>query len=106
MASWLGLPKPGMAGRTKRLCLAASQNHPTAALKLGEAYRHGLGSVEPDFIEAYKWYTMAAALGDRAAPNAMESLSAMLTSEQIAEAERLAREWRPGDCEGVVATEG
>ena len=51
--------------------------------------------VERDLVAAYMWATLAAA---EDAQNAEENLARMaeyLSDEQIAEAERLAAEWRP-----------
>jgi hypothetical protein len=56
----------------------------------------------PDYVQAWKWYQLAvsrftpeeATMRERAAKS-RDRLAAMMTSAQIAQAQRLAREWRP-----------
>jgi len=53
------------------------------------------GKGEPkDYVLAYMWITLAAAQGDENAAKGLETLEKELTPDQIAEAQRLAREWR------------
>ena len=98
-----------MEGR-KWLCLAASQGHSRSANGLASIYRYGWGSAEQDYVEAYRWYAVATDLGDlgdldhTSAPR--HWMSDQMTPEEIAEGERRAREWRPGDCEGVEGAGG
>ncbi len=42
---------------------------------------------------AYMWFNLAAAQGDQAAPRDKDILEQQMTREQIAEAQRLSREW-------------
>lgn len=85
---------------------AAEQGLPCAQLQLGEMYREGQG-VEKDDVQAHKWFNLAAAdevnLGltkqsnDYCVDKAREqrdTLAATMTAAQIAEAQRLAREWK------------
>jgi hypothetical protein len=54
--------------------------------------------VTKDYVEAYKWFNLAAAKGDERADDARIHLAAVerfLTPEQVAEGQRLAREFRP-----------
>jgi len=59
-------------------------------------------AVPRDLVQAHKWYTLAAAhfppdeaaFRDKSVRNA-DSIAAKMTPEQIWEAQRLAREWRP-----------
>jgi hypothetical protein len=41
------------------------------------------------------WYNLAAAQGDKDAAKARDELTAKMTPAQIAEAQRLARQWKP-----------
>jgi hypothetical protein len=41
------------------------------------------------------WFSLAAANGMDAAGKARDQLAAQMTPDQIAEAQRLAREWKP-----------
>lgn len=64
-------------------------------------YYYGRG-VPQDYVEAHKWYILAAAnypaseteSRNMAAKN-RDGVAAMMTPAQIAEAQRLAREWKP-----------
>ena len=52
-----------------------------------------------DYVEAHKWLNLAAALsqGDnqKAMADTRDGLAKQMTPQQIAEAQRLAREWKP-----------
>jgi TPR repeat protein len=69
---------------------AADQNYALAQSSLGPMYQLGRG-VPHDEILALMWYHLAAAQGDDYAKEARDEL----TPDQIAEAQRLAREWKP-----------
>jgi len=81
--------------------LAAEQGHAGAQLRLGMMYREGRG-VPHDFFKAYMWLNLAASrftaseteYRDRAIRN-RDRAASRLTPEQLAEAQRLAREWKP-----------
>lgn len=73
---------------------AAEQGHPEAECKLGLAYANALG-VETDVIEGYKWLNLAAARGVSEAAIARNHLQRQMTPEQIAQAQKLAREFKP-----------
>jgi TPR repeat protein len=74
--------------------LAAAQGNPLAYGKVGQMYEAGQG-VAQDYIEAYKWYSLADAQGEEEAASLRDVLAKEMTSHQIAEAQRLAREWKP-----------
>jgi TPR repeat protein len=57
-------------------------------------YAHGLG-VPQDYVEAHMWLNLSAAQGDREAKKYRDWLAEKMTPSQIAEAQRLAREWKP-----------
>ena len=72
---------------------AAEQGNADAQNNLGVCYVKGEG-VPKDTMFAYMWFNLAGAtLGD--ARDARDSLSRTMTPEQIAEAQRLSREWKP-----------
>jgi hypothetical protein len=48
-----------------------------------------------DFIQAHMWYNLSAAQGEQRAAEARDALAKQMTPAQIAEAQRLAREWKP-----------
>ena len=68
---------------------------PTAQNNLGFMYRYGYG-VTKDYVAAYVWYTLAATGGSTKASTNRNSVAKLMTSSQIAEAERRARNWKPG----------
>jgi TPR repeat protein len=71
---------------------AAEQNLPAAQFKLGVCYEQG-GGVAKYELEAYKWYLLAAAQGDKKAKDNASMLELMLLPEQIAEGKRRAQDW-------------
>ncbi len=76
---------------------AAEQGFARAQNTLGLCYAKGTG-VSKDYVQAYRWLNLAAAQGGALADDARVSLAAAeryLTPEQVAEAQRLAREFKP-----------
>lgn len=65
-----------------------------AQFVLGRMYARGAGVIQ-DFVEAYKWYNLAAAGGQRLAPAARDALGERMSAEQLAAAQARARDWRP-----------
>ena len=72
--------------------LAADQGLANAQNNLGARYASGEGVPEDDVL-AYMWYNLAAAQGNENAPGNKDILERGMTREQIAEAQRLSREW-------------
>ena len=70
----------------------ARKGRADALYNLGLAYSTGQG-VGVDFVAAHKWFNLAAMKGSELAKNWRAQLSAEMSSGQIAEAQRLAREW-------------
>jgi TPR repeat protein len=73
---------------------AAEQNFAPAQHDLGNCYANG-HSVTIDFVEAYKWYLLAAAQGDEFAKNTTPKLEGLLTREQRAEGQKRAGDFKP-----------
>ena len=76
---------------------AAEQGFALAQNTLGLCYTKGKG-VAKDYVEAYKWFNLAAAKGGDIADDAKVNLAAaerFLKPEQVAEAQRLARDFKP-----------
>ena len=73
---------------------AAEQGNADAQMALGSMYRYGDG-IPIDFNRGYVWLRLAAMQGDTNAAWVLEDLSRRMTRDQIAEAERLAREFKP-----------
>jgi uncharacterized protein len=73
----------------------AKQGNPEAQFRLGVMYEHGYG-VPQDCVQAHMWYNLAAAAsGGAEFVKNRDLLAEKMTPMQIAEAQRLAREWKP-----------
>ena len=73
---------------------AAERGDATGQFSLGWAYEQGDGVLQ-DYVLAHMWYDLAAAQGAGVAAKDRDKVAAKMTPEQIAEAQRLAREWKP-----------
>lgn len=73
---------------------AAEQSCAQAQYNLGRCYYKGEG-VAKDYVEAYKWNLLASAQGDRGAKEVTTPLEDVMTREQIAEGQKLARNFKP-----------
>ena len=78
--------------------LAAEQGDAMAQYNLGGQYALGEG-VPQDYVQAHKWFNLAAS---RTTPeeagdyrSARDEVAKKMTASQVAEAQRLAREWQP-----------
>jgi len=76
--------------------LAADQGYAVAQYNLAIGYANGMG-VPQDSTKAAQWYHLASDRGYGPAADDLTAVEATMTSEQIAEANRLAREWMPTD---------
>lgn len=74
--------------------LAAAQGYLLAQVNLGTMYALGEGAPE-NYVEAYKWWALAAARGDAKAKQKRDIVRDKMTPAQIAEAQKLAAEWKP-----------
>ena len=81
---------PDIAQLKKR----AAAGNADAQTTRGVAYDNGQG-VPEDYIQAYKWYNLAAASGSAGAKNAKDSLAKVMTTQQIAEAQKLSMAFKP-----------
>ena len=60
---------------------------------LGVAYSTGSHGVACDMIEAHKWFNLAASKGHEEAAWCRADISEEMTAREIADAQRMAREW-------------
>lgn len=74
--------------------MAAEHGNVYAQANLGIAYFNGHG-VPQDYILAHMWLNLAAARGDSSVAESRDLVAKRMTGDQIAEAQRLAREWQP-----------
>ena len=73
---------------------AANQGYAPAQTNLGFMYSIGQG-VTLDLVQAHMWYNLAAAQGKKDTGELRDLLAKQMTPAQIAEAQKLAREWKP-----------
>ena len=71
----------------------AARGDVKALYELGVAYSTGTGGVEIDFVEAHKWFNLAALNGSAVAQECRADISEDMTAREIAEAQRQARAW-------------
>jgi len=68
---------------------AAEQGYAPAQHNLGYAYLNGQG-IPQDYVEAYKWFTLAAADGNERSVRYRDKTKSHMTPEQIAEGNKRA----------------
>jgi TPR repeat protein len=71
----------------------AEQGNANAQYNLGTFYDNGLG-VPQDKVRAYMWFSLSAAQGREGAAALRDLIARRMTPAQIAEAQKLAREWK------------
>jgi len=72
--------------------LAAEQGNPTAQCNLGFAYARGHGVAR---AQAHTWFNVAGAQGDEVTSRNRDIVATNMTDEEIAEAQKLPRGWKP-----------
>jgi uncharacterized protein len=72
----------------------AEQGDPKAQGLLADMYWRGEG-VQQDYVLAHMWLNLATAHGATNAAKSRDEPAAKMTPEQVADAQRLAREWKP-----------
>ena len=90
----LGVPQD-YAEAVKWCRKAADQGQPNAQAALGSMYERGEG-VPQNYVQAHMWFNLAASherMGG--AVEGRDKLASKMTPAQIAEAQKLAREWKP-----------
>jgi uncharacterized protein len=73
---------------------AAERGQANAQFGLGWMYANGDG-VPKNNVQAHMWYNLAAAQGFKGAKTNRNRIEKKMTPAQIAEAQKLSREWRP-----------
>ena len=73
---------------------AAEQGDVLAQTNLGALYGNGQG-VAQDLVLAHMWSSLAAAQGNEDARLNVDDVAKFMTPDQVSEAQRLAREWKP-----------
>ena len=71
--------------------LAAQQGGASAQYNLGIMYDNGRGVVQ-NYVKAHSWYNLSAVSGNATAIENRDIVAKLMTSQQIAEAQKLARD--------------
>ena len=79
-------------GALNRLKAQAERGDIKALFQLGDKYAKGEG-VEQDYVAAHIWFNLAAAGGHKEAAASRSVFSQLMTPEQVAEAQKRARQW-------------
>jgi TPR repeat protein len=87
-----GVPKD-YAESLKWFRKAAEQNDARAQVLLGACYADGQGAAK-DYVESYKWGLLALAQGGDSATQLVAIMEAKITKDQIAEGQKLARNFK------------
>ena len=87
----LGVTEDG-AEAVKWYRKAAEQGDAKAQIHLALIYDTGM-VVPQDYVQAYVWYKLAVTQGDEKAVEGLDFVAKQMTPAQLAEAQRLAREW-------------
>ena len=82
---------------------AADEGDRRAMLALGRLYLKGIGVLQ-NYVEAHKWFNLAASRGEMDAVAERDALTPKLTAEERAEAQKLALAWQPGASRSVETT--
>ena len=73
---------------------AADRGYADGMAGLGDLYSVGKG-VRQDYVQAYMWFSLAAGAGDQDAARKRDVIAIQMKPGQIAEAQKLAHDWRP-----------
>jgi peptidoglycan hydrolase-like protein with peptidoglycan-binding domain len=82
----------------------ADEGNADAQFMLGYMYASGKGVLQ-DYIQAHKWFNLSAFQGNERAMDSRDKIVEVMTPEQIAQAQSLAREWKPKEAEPAEAPE-
>ena len=79
----------------------AEQGNAVAQYNLGLIYlgREGVprNEIGDALVLAHMWLNLAAAQGNKDAKESLDAIAADMPADQLAEAQRLARDWQPGE---------
>ena len=82
---------------------SAKAGEAKAMLALGRLYLKGIG-VPQNYVQAHKWFNLAASRGEDGAAAERDALVAQMTAQERAEAQKLALEWQPGEAPASART--
>lgn len=93
-ANGQGVPQDYAEAVTWYRKAAAEQGGAPAQFNLGVMYAKGQGVPEDDLL-AHMWLNLAAEQGDETAAKIRDLIAKQMTPDQLAQAQRLEREWKP-----------
>ena len=82
---------------------AAAQGFAPAQSSLGRVLVTGGQGVSPDKTQAYLWLALSAGQGDQEADQQRATLVKQLQPDQLAQAKRLVKEWKPARSRAVLS---
>lgn len=82
---------------------AAAQGFAPAQSSLGRALVTGGQGIQPDKTQAYMWLSLSANQGDQEADQQRAVLVKQLKPNQLAQAKRLVKEWKPTGFRAVLS---
>ena len=82
---------------------AAAQGFAPAQSSLGRVLLTGGQGVSPDKTQAYVWLALSAGQGDQEADQQRATLVKQLQPDQLAQAKRLVKEWKPARSRAVLS---
>lgn len=71
----------------------AAKGNADAFFELGLAYASGDDGAAIDYVQAHKWFNLAAMSGDSRGQQCRADLAAEMSARDVAEAQRQARAW-------------
>ena len=93
-AGWEAAQRGDYAAALREWRPLAEQGHAVAQNNLGVMYFNGQG-VAQDNVQAHMWLNLADRQGNEDATKYRDRVAGMMTFKQFAEAQKLAREWKP-----------
>ena len=85
--------------------LATEQGNADAQRNLGVMYATGLGVTQDD-VQAHMWFNLSAAQGGKNSTAVRDLVEKSMTTADISKAQRMARQWRPGQQSAVPRSSG
>ncbi len=81
---------------------SANAGDAKAMLALGRLYVQGLGAPQ-NYVKAHMWFSLAASRFETEAVKERDALAEKMAPEQIAEAQKLAAAWQPGETQPAAS---
>lgn len=103
---YLSLIATDPAAAHRSLCQSADQGHPEARYRLALIHENGDEGYEVDPVTAYVWYVLAGESGKYwGGKHALRLQQDVLGTEELAEARKAVKAWRPGQCESGISSD-